>query len=265
MSLETPTLNARTSAPFLLRRWVMGWAMVAGVLALLLANGGALDTFLWRATRWAMGSQDAYQWEQYRRPAGEPGAAWYQTLEPPLHGKLYKRTEKLWRILRDMGEPYFTVLLLAAVWVYDRRNWRAAGLLLAGTAAAGGLSALLRYATGRLRPNGELPGGRWNEGANIWEPFRALWVDGTFPFVHMSGGDLSFSSGHATLAFATAAVLSYLSPRGRWLFVSVAAGCALARVVMQAHFYSDVLVGGALGYSIGMATARGLAQLTDPE
>jgi membrane-associated phospholipid phosphatase len=104
-------------------------------------------------------------------------------------------------------------------------------MLLAAAAIAGGLSTLVRYCGGRFRPehiNGE----------NIWQ----LWRGGT---------DLSWPSGHATLAFATAAALTYLSPRGRWLFVFVAAACAVARVVMQAHFWSDVIMGSVLGWSVG--------------
>jgi membrane-associated phospholipid phosphatase len=35
------------------------------------------------------------------------------------------------------------------------------------------------------------------------------------------------------------------------LFVVMAGGCAVARVVMQAHFWSDVILGSVLGWTVG--------------
>jgi membrane-associated phospholipid phosphatase len=254
--------------------------LVLVALAALLINDGRGDTSAWRATRWLMGSQDAYQWETYKRTPA-PGVAWYRTVEPPLHGGLYKRTEKIWRVLRDLGEPLVTVVLLAAVWIYlpDRRRplaaaaplreggagpicgrWRASAALLAATLLAGGVGALIRFSTGRLRPNGIVEYGVANEGENVWECFRTFARTPHFPYFSIGGGDLSFPSGHATLAFATAAALSYLSPRGRWLFLALATGTALSRVVMQAHFYSDVIFGAALGYTLGYWAVRAVDQ-----
>lgn len=270
MTTEIPTLRVDESAPVSLRRWLLGLVLVGAALAALLAKDAALDSLLWRSTRWFMGSQDAYVWAKEKLdPQVHPTAPFYKICEPPLHGKLYKRTENFWRLFRDLGEPHMTFLLLVIVWVYDRRRaWRAPLILLAATALPGVLSAVIRYTGGRLRPNGELAPGISNEGQNIWEFCRGMSVAGKFPFLRVDAGDVSFPSGHATLAFATAAALAYLSPRGRWLFVILAAFCALARVVMQAHFYSDVLAGAALGYGGGYLlarlTARWLAQVAPP-
>jgi membrane-associated phospholipid phosphatase len=221
--------------------------LVGAAVGALLANNAALDTFMWRGTRWFMGSQDSYVWTAYRvDPAVHPDAPWYQTLEPPMHGRIYKRTEQLWRLFRDLGEPWTTILLLVIFAVYERRRLRALAVILAATLSTGALSALIRIIAGRLRPTGAFPDGARNEGANHWVFCRGFWQT----------SDLSFPSGHATLAFATAAALAYLSPRGRWLFYALAVGCALARVVMQAHFYSDVLVGALLGAFFGHLSAR---------
>lgn len=277
METETLSLSTEKSAPFSLRPWLLGWGLVLAALVVLLANDARDDTLAWRATRWLMGSQDSYVWEQNQLPpaaAGDKAIAWYRTTEPPLHGKLYKRTEKIWRVLRDLGEPFVTVILMAAVWIYYPRPRPATGVtgprprlggvggwgrslaLSAATVLAGLLGALLRFATGRLRPNGILPDGSANAGQNIWEFCRTFAAQPHFPWFTIGGSDLSFPSGHATLAFATAAALGYLSPRGRWLFLTIATGTALSRVIMQAHFYSDVLVGAALGYTLGYWTVR---------
>jgi membrane-associated phospholipid phosphatase len=50
--------------------------------------------------------------------------------------------------------------------------------------------------------------------------------------------------------------LAFLYPRGRWLFIGLAALAAFQRIEVQAHFASDVLAGAALGCLVG-----GLCQL----
>ncbi len=251
-ALEAEKVKARRAA---LRRWHLLWAVAAIVLGILLARDAAADSWLFRATRWAMGSTEKYSWENYRVDAAtQPNAPWYRTMTPPLGGKLYKKTETLWRVLPVMGEFYATLIIAAVLWVYDRRRWRAAAILLGAAALAGGFGALLAATLGRYRPMAPLPGGAFNDGGNVWICLRGL---GYGP----GGGNLSFPSGHATLAFATAAALAYLSPRGKWLFVTLAGLCAWSRVVLGAHFYADVLAGGVLGYSLGRLLAWILGRL----
>ena len=61
--------------------------------------------------------------------------------------------------------------------------------------------------------------------------------------------NLSFPSGHAALAFATAAALAMLWPRSRWRWVAyvVAAIVAAERVAENAHWLSDTVGAAALG------------------
>jgi undecaprenyl-diphosphatase len=66
------------------------------------------------------------------------------------------------------------------------------------------------------------------------------------------GSGLGFLSGHATVAFALAAVVSpYLSRGQRIAAYGVAGAVAFARVHVGAHFPLDVLAGAALGYGLG--------------
>jgi membrane-associated phospholipid phosphatase len=61
----------------------------------------------------------------------------------------------------------------------------------------------------------------------------------------------SFPSGHATSAFTLAAVLAVAAPSGRWLFYVLAGVIAFSRVAVDAHFVSDVVGGGLVGWATG--------------
>ncbi|HVX87094.1 MAG TPA: phosphatase PAP2 family protein [Phycisphaerae bacterium] len=225
--------------------WALLWVALVIVEAVLLANHAAADTWAWRATRWFMGDQDAYvaaTYEAAHEPANAATAPFYDRVPSPMHGRVYKRTENFWRLFRDMGEPYIIVGLMAILWIYDARGWRAAVTLLVAGAVAGGIGALIAVTAGRYRPI-------VTDGANVWQFLRGF---------HPHAGDLSWPSGHSTLAFSLAAALTVLSPRGKWLFIVLAALCAVTRVVMQAHFWSDVAFGGVLGWTVGWWVAVGV-------
>lgn len=244
---STPGLFFARGIPPTAKFMLLLWLVIAAAVTCLLWNNAALDTNAWLATRWFMGSQDTYDWNTLKVPDPAPaGTPWYYRGDPPLHGRLYNRTEKTWRLLRDFGEVQLTLVLFIAIWIFDRTGWRAALTFAAATSAAGLAATLIRVIAGRLRPNGMSEStGLFNSGGNYWTLFRGFYTT----------QDLSFPSGHSCLAFATAAVLIYFFPRGKYLYVTVAAGCALTRVIMQAHFYSDILVGSALGWTIGWLVA----------
>ena len=65
----------------------------------------------------------------------------------------------------------------------------------------------------------------------------------------------SFPSGHATTAFAVAAVLARAFPPAGPIFAFVALFGGLARVYFRDHFLIDVVAGGLLGTAIGLAVA----------
>jgi membrane-associated phospholipid phosphatase len=167
------------------------------------------------------GTVDQIAWRGTRDAAGK--GTWF-----------YRHTENLWLVFKAFGEPWMIAIMAIFLAVHDRRRWIRAGSFVLAVSLAGGLAALMRIIDGRYRPT-HIDGG-WQ-----WELFRGL----------RDGRDLAFPSGHATVAFAAAAVFSYLSPKGRYLFGAVAAGTALSRVIEGAHFYSDVLLGAALGWTVG--------------
>ena len=57
----------------------------------------------------------------------------------------------------------------------------------------------------------------------------------------------SFPSGHTTIAFAAMVSLSFVWPKFRYIFLSLATLIGFSRIVLGAHYLSDVLAGALLG------------------
>lgn len=84
---------------------------------------------------------------------------------------------------------------------------------------------------------------------------RPTALDGFYSFRPLSDGPLSsgslgFPSTHAIVAFAAAWVLCRLYPRAAPLWLALAVGCALTRVLEQAHFLSDVTAAALISYAV---------------
>lgn len=114
--------------------------------------------------------------------------------------------------------------------------------LLAGEAVADAevVVTALKYATRRQRP----------ENIPAHGNFYDSWYDGG----SVTSGNGSFPSGHSIAAFAIATVVARRYGNRRWVpYVAygMAALVGFSRLSLSAHFFSDVFVGGALGYSIG--------------
>ena len=77
-------------------------------------------------------------------------------------------------------------------------------------------------------------------------------------------GSYSFPSGHATTAFAVAAVLARAFPPAGPFFAFVALFGGLARVYFRDHYLIDVVAGGLLGVVIGLSIAPLVFEKGDP-
>jgi membrane-associated phospholipid phosphatase len=144
------------------------------------------------------------------------------------------------RLLREMGWLPTWAIASLALWLSQRKldaalAKRHAQLLIFAPALAGIVSEVLKLVVRRERP-------AINDGDY---GFRA-WDDRTFSTV-----GLGMPSGHTMVAFAAATALARIYPGARWVWYSLAVGCAATRVLDHAHFLSDVTVGALLGWSIG--------------
>jgi len=151
------------------------------------------------------------------------------------------RTREWYYTLRSMGSVYVWIIVAVVFFLHDARGARTlraasrrAGAVLISVFAAGLLAELLKLITRRERP-------MLNEGAHAFRSY----FERTFS---TSGMDLP--SSHAAIAFAGAFTLAWLLPRAAPVWLALAAGCALTRMLTGAHFLSSLFLAGALAYAI---------------
>lgn len=139
--------------------------------------------------------------------------------------------------------PSLLVFLIARFMVCRPTIAASALFVFMGVALAGLASDLLKIIIGRSRP---------------WVLFR----DGTYDFSpwQLSANYQSFPSGHAACATAAALTLAVVAPRYRVPLLLAALLIALTRVVMVAHYLSDVIAGAALAWLVVVYVQRAFAR-----
>lgn len=189
------------------------------------SSGSAITTRAW--VRWLIVSAvlitaahlaDAFAWRTLRMP------------------DVY---EKDWgRLLRSLGYLPTWGAIALAYWLEARdrpSGGRVAGYLALSPTLGGGVAELGKILFRRLRPD-DLTFGY------AFRPYSDhFW----------SNKGMGLPSSHTLCAFAGAAALARVFPRARWVFYALAAGCAVTRVMANAHFLSDVTVAACLGVGVG--------------
>jgi membrane-associated phospholipid phosphatase len=104
------------------------------------------------------------------------------------------------------------------------------GFIFAGVGLPSLVGTLAKRAIGRGRPD------HFDQLGLLG--FSPNWIDWTFQ---------SFPSGHATTAFALAAVIGFVSPRWFYPGLVFAAAIGVSRVTLGVHYSSDVVGGAILG------------------
>ena len=127
-----------------------------------------------------------------------------------------------------------TALIAIAISLWHPWRWRGGGTLLVTGIVAGAMYTIAKWVAGRVRP------------IKVIAPFEFSPFPEGFAGL-FTADNMSFPSGHATLAFASAATLAHLLPRYKRLFYTVAAVVGIERVLEQAHYLSDVVAAAAFG------------------
>ncbi len=127
-------------------------------------------------------------------------------------------------------------MLVAIALIAAAYRWRTLLLtLVVGYVIQTGSTELIKQFTGRPRP-------RQNGDPDLFFG----WHDGYH----------SFPSGHASFAFLFATIIGAYFPRIRWLAYSYAVFVSITRVLADAHFVSDVVVGALIGVLSGVVVLR---------
>jgi membrane-associated phospholipid phosphatase len=161
---------------------------------------------------------------------------------------------KLCSLSETVGHGVGILLIAVTIFVLDPARRVVLPRLLTAALGSGLAANLLKLSLARTRPAHF----HWN--GNGFDTF-CDW----FPLLGNSSWTQSFPSSHTAVAAGLAVVLSWMYPRGRWLFPAFAALAGGQRVLEEAHYLSDVLWGAAVGciFAPLCVYGSGLAQFFD--
>jgi undecaprenyl-diphosphatase len=149
------------------------------------------------------------------------------------------------------GDWRFTLAVALALLAWHRDSWRPAGLLALSALVGGIFYTVFKWSAGRQRPVVLIDPLAFRPFINGWKGF-------------LDEPNMSFPSGHTTLAFATAATLGICIPRWRWVFYALASVVAVERVAENAHYVTDVIAGAGVGMVAAYLTYWVCGRLVPP-
>jgi undecaprenyl-diphosphatase len=117
----------------------------------------------------------------------------------------------------------------------EKKLYQASRSLFIGLISSGIIVQVLKHLIGRARPR--------------------ITYENVFIGPSIKGGYDSFPSGHTTLAFCLAFILTEYYPRYKFIFYTFAFMVCLHRLEGPAHFPTDILAGALLGIIVGKSFA----------
>jgi membrane-associated phospholipid phosphatase len=163
-------------------------------------------------------------------PLDLPIARWIEA------GGVSRETGRLLNLAEIYAYGFGVGAILLTALVLDWRRRALFPRAVTTVVAAGFFADLLKMSISRSRPHA------FSLAGNVWSTF-GHWL----PVNHVASDFKSFPSGHMAEAAALTAVLIWLYPRGRWLFITFALLAGAQRIYATAHFLSDVTWGAAVG------------------
>ncbi len=156
-------------------------------------------------------------------------------------------------VLDHAGQSHWVLgySALVGIALWRKRNAMARNHLLwfASVAVSGIIANIIKVLAGRPRPPLAM-----QSGIVSWEPLS--W--------HMEFLWNSFPSGHATTGLCIAVMGSALYPRLSPLMWTLGIGIALARIVLNVHYVSDVMVGSLIGAAVSIAMKKRMTPIASP-
>jgi membrane-associated phospholipid phosphatase len=171
-----------------------------------------------------------------------------QSVVRAIAGHQIQWLEQLAGIISKFGDwpelmGYATVALIGVGFARKRTLVKVILCMMIAGTLAGAVTNSVRLLAGRARPNNyEVPPGWYGV------EYQGQWLLGKYKF-H------SFPSGHTATAFAFFGVIGFAyRRRWAWSFLLLASVIAWSRVYINAHFFSDVLVGVVIGLFFAQLT-----------
>ena len=188
-----------------------------------------------------------------------PVAEWCWYRHYGISGHRYSAfVQNLFVLMEVFGTWLGIVLVVGLICELDRFRWSRTVRFLAAVLCAGLTVNAIKLFVVRLRPQGF----RFREPDLVLEHnvISFDWAPWASTFRNIEN---SFPSGHTATAFAACAVLSAFYPQGKRIFLLLALLVGVQRIMVCAHFPSDVIVGAMIGLSVGGActTFRPLARV----
>ncbi len=160
--------------------------------------------------------------------------------------ELVHEIAKVWQ---ELGAAWGIVLFfLAGALCMRSDRGRTLVYCMTAVSMAGLVAQILKRIIGRVRPSANY------DAKNFLGPSQ-LFSQG------FKGHCDSMPSGHTAAAFAMAVVLAHRWPRLKALWYGLAIGVGISRLLVNAHFPSDVVLGACLGTLVGLATTRWLIRV----